>query len=255
MMSVTRCTLVAMSCIDWPASATSREPFCTRSTLLWIKALISRAAEAERWARLRTSLATTAKPRPCSPARAASTAALSARMLVWKAMPSMVPMMSAIWRELVLISSIVATTWAITSPPCVAALLAEAASSLALRADSAVWRTVPVSCSIELAIACRLEAVRSVRWLRSRLLVLMPRLARSQPTALACTPTTTWSMRCTRPSSAFAEGVETLASRRSSRMRPLSSMAETSAPNSWPCRSPCAIFAVIQSSIAVWTTT
>jgi len=40
-------------------------------------------------------LATTAKPRPCSPARAASTAALSARMLVWKAMPSITPMMSA----------------------------------------------------------------------------------------------------------------------------------------------------------------
>jgi len=47
-----------------------------------ISALISRAACALRWARLRTSLATTAKPRPCSPARAASTAALSARMLV-----------------------------------------------------------------------------------------------------------------------------------------------------------------------------
>jgi hypothetical protein len=62
--------------------------------------LISRAASAERWARLRTSLATTAKPRPCSPARAASTAAFSARMLVWKAMPSMVPMMSPMRRLL-----------------------------------------------------------------------------------------------------------------------------------------------------------
>ena len=49
-----------------------------------------------RWARLRTSVATTAKPRPCSPARAASTAALSARILVWKAMPSMTLMMSEI---------------------------------------------------------------------------------------------------------------------------------------------------------------
>ena len=39
-------------------------------------------AAAQRWARLLTSVATTAKPRPCSPARAASTAAFSARMLV-----------------------------------------------------------------------------------------------------------------------------------------------------------------------------
>ena len=54
-------------------------------------------AEALRCARLRTSLATTAKPRPCSPARAASTAALSARILVWKAMPSMTAMMSTIF--------------------------------------------------------------------------------------------------------------------------------------------------------------
>jgi hypothetical protein len=44
---------------------------------------------------VRTSPATTAKPRPCSPARAASTAAFSARMLVWKAMPSITPVMSA----------------------------------------------------------------------------------------------------------------------------------------------------------------
>jgi hypothetical protein len=37
------------------------------------------------------------KPRPCSPARAASTAAFRARILVWKAMPSITPMMSTIF--------------------------------------------------------------------------------------------------------------------------------------------------------------
>ncbi|CSC56713.1 Uncharacterised protein [Vibrio cholerae] len=37
----------------------------------------------------RTSSATTAKPRPCSPARAASIAALSASKLVCSAMPLM----------------------------------------------------------------------------------------------------------------------------------------------------------------------
>jgi hypothetical protein len=48
-----------------------------------------------RWARLRTSSATTANPMPASPARAASTAALRARMLVWKAISSMVLMILA----------------------------------------------------------------------------------------------------------------------------------------------------------------
>ena len=41
---------------------------------------------------------TQANPRPCSPARAASTAALSARILVWNAMPSITEMMSTMRR-------------------------------------------------------------------------------------------------------------------------------------------------------------
>ena len=53
---------------------------------------ISLAALAERWASSRTSWATTAKPLPDSPARAASTPALSARRLVWKAISSMTEM-------------------------------------------------------------------------------------------------------------------------------------------------------------------
>src|SRR5450830_832872 len=57
------------------------------------------------------------KPRPCSPARAASTAAFSARILVWKAMPSMTPMISAILRELSLMPFIVPTTCSTTLPP------------------------------------------------------------------------------------------------------------------------------------------
>ena len=110
MMAVTRSTLDSISRIVAPASATWRAPVSTRSTEAPISDLISLAAPAERCASERTSLATTAKPRPCSPARAASTAAFSARMLVWKAMPSITPMMSAILRELSLISVIVATT-------------------------------------------------------------------------------------------------------------------------------------------------
>ncbi len=94
MMPLTRCTLATTSSMVLPAWVTSRLPaptFCTQSS---IKVLISLAAPAERCASARTSDVTTAKPRPCSPARVASTAAFRARMLVWKAMPSITPMIS-----------------------------------------------------------------------------------------------------------------------------------------------------------------
>jgi hypothetical protein len=84
-------------------------------------------------------------------------------------MPSIVPMMSAIFLLLVWIWSIVVTTWVTTSPPLRATLAAELASWLAVLALSALWRTVPVSCSIELAVCCRLDAVCSVRLDRSAL--------------------------------------------------------------------------------------
>jgi hypothetical protein len=54
------------------------------------------AASAERIARFRTSSATTAKPLPASPARAASTAAFKARRLVWNAISSMTLMILAV---------------------------------------------------------------------------------------------------------------------------------------------------------------
>ena len=66
---------------------------------------------------MRTSEATTAKPRPSSPARAASTAALTASRLVWKAISSIVEMMSAIFAEAVLISSMAAIALATTALP------------------------------------------------------------------------------------------------------------------------------------------
>ncbi|MDT4867485.1 hypothetical protein FQZ97_1023990 [compost metagenome] len=82
-----------------------------------ISSLISLAAPSVRCARLRTSSATTAKPRPCSPARAASTAALSARMLVWNEMLSITWMISPMRLDERLISSMVETTAPMASLP------------------------------------------------------------------------------------------------------------------------------------------
>ena len=64
-----------------------------------MRSLVALAASSDFEARLRTSSATTAKPLPAVPARAASTAAFSARMLVWKAIFSMVAMILPICSE------------------------------------------------------------------------------------------------------------------------------------------------------------
>ena len=177
MMSVTRFTWPTMSCIVAPASSTSFEPDSTFATESPIRPLISLAALALRCARLRTSVATTAKPRPCSPARAASTAAFSARMLVWNAMPSMTLMMSAIFFEDSAIDSMVFTTSPTTAPPFCATADALAASWLACFAFSAFCLTVAVSSSIEEAVSSRLEACSSVRCERSMLPAAISRLA------------------------------------------------------------------------------
>ncbi|MNV30675.1 hypothetical protein D3C71_1219540 [compost metagenome] len=156
-----------MSPMVEPAVTTSRAPSLTLSTLVEINALISRAALALRPARPRTSLATTAKPRPCSPARAASTAAFSARIFVWNAMPSMMPTMSAIFLLLALISSMVLTTSLTTSPPLLATSVAFSARALAWRVLSALAATICASCAMLAAVCCRLLAACSVRMLRS----------------------------------------------------------------------------------------
>src|SRR5258708_4069976 len=72
--SVTFFTLTTISASALPDSSTSLVPSDTLHTESWIRVLISLAASALREARFLTSEATTAKPRPCSPARAASSA-------------------------------------------------------------------------------------------------------------------------------------------------------------------------------------
>ncbi|MNR27606.1 hypothetical protein D3C85_1448860 [compost metagenome] len=110
MMSVTHFTEATTSCIVVPAFSACSAPSATLPTDASINALTSRAACALRCANDRTSPATTAKPLPCSPTLAASTAAFSARMLVWNAIPSMTETISEILRELAEISPIVLTT-------------------------------------------------------------------------------------------------------------------------------------------------
>ena len=73
-----------------PPSSTTRRRWPVSAWISPISAAISPAALWDSSASLRTSSATTAKPRPCSPARAASIAAFSASRLVCSAMPVIV---------------------------------------------------------------------------------------------------------------------------------------------------------------------
>src|SRR5260363_27703 len=81
-----------------------------------------------------TSVATTAKPRPASPARAASIVALSARRLVWPAIvliSSTTSPIRAAALESSLTCSLVRRAWLTASP--------------AIRADSCTWRLISVT--------------------------------------------------------------------------------------------------------------
>ncbi len=168
-ISVTRVTALTISFMVSPASRTCVEPVSMRDTEFSISTLISLAACALRLANVRTSPATTANPRPCSPARAASTAAFSARILVWKAIPSITLVMSTIFSELSAISFMVLTTLSTTRPPLRAVSDAVFARPVACRALSVFCRTVAVNCSMLAAVSSSAEACCSVREERSLL--------------------------------------------------------------------------------------
>ena len=97
------------------------------------------------------------------------TAAFKARILVWKAMPSITLIISAIFCELVEISRIVCTTLSTTLPPRCAVSEALNARWLAWRAFSAFCFTVAVSCSMLAAVSSSEAACCSVREERSLL--------------------------------------------------------------------------------------
>lgn len=70
------------------------------------------------FARFLTSPATTAKPRPASPARAASTAAFNARRLIWYAMAEAVVVEISIVRSLNFCSCVMPLASFVTEKPC-----------------------------------------------------------------------------------------------------------------------------------------
>ncbi|MNT53770.1 hypothetical protein D3C72_1908740 [compost metagenome] len=90
-------TVSTISCIPLSACETSPRPSAILLTEALIMSRISLAEAELLWASVLTSPATTANPRPCSPALAASTAAFSARILVWKAIPSITAIISPIF--------------------------------------------------------------------------------------------------------------------------------------------------------------
>ena len=214
MMAAASATCATTSRMVWPASPTSTLPSPTCCTEVSIRVLISLAAAAERCARLRTSPATTAKPRPCSPARAASTAAFSARILVWKAMPSIRPMMSTMRVAEALMWPMVSPTRPTASPPRPATFEAATTSPSARTALSVLWPAAAAICARLLAVCSRLAAWASVRLARSPLPAAISRVAcsieatlrRTSPT-IALRLTFSWrSASCRRPISSLRPG-------------------------------------------------
>jgi len=120
--------------------------------------LISFAAPAERCASDRTSEATTAKPLPASPARAASIPAFKASRLVWKAISSITPMMWVISVDDLAISRIAATALPAMSLPRSAPFFASDALALACWAPSADLPMVAVISFTAAAVSSKLAA-------------------------------------------------------------------------------------------------
>ena len=175
-----------ISSIVRPAVSTWVDPPAPWRPEVLSSCLISLAAVALRCASERTSPATTAKPLPCSPARAA-TAAFSARMLVWNAMPSITPTMSSMRLESWAISRMVFTASRTACPPRCATSDAVEAIWLAWRAFSALLLTVESSCSMLAAVSSSEAACCSVRLDRSWL----PAAISLDPIWISCTPART----------------------------------------------------------------
>ncbi|MPN24531.1 hypothetical protein SDC9_171930 [bioreactor metagenome] len=123
-----------VSCASLSPSTTSRMERSMSSAVFF-------ADWADCPAKFRTSSATTAKPLPAVPARAASIAAFSARILVCCAISWMVSAIPLIWFELSLIRSIDASSRSIFSCPSPAPAAVFATLSEACLILSVMWLT------------------------------------------------------------------------------------------------------------------
>ncbi len=90
--------------------------------------------------------------------RAASTAAFSARMSVWNAMPSMTAMICSMRHALSSILPIVATARCTVSPTACTCCADSPANFAASAACAWFCLTVPDNASVDAAVCCRLEA-------------------------------------------------------------------------------------------------
>ena len=107
---ITKLAFVAVSSKSSAVCDTNLLPVSTALIAALIKFCVVFDASADFPARLRTSSATTAKPFPDVPARAASTDAFNARILVWNAISSIVLIIPCICPEVFLICSIALTS-------------------------------------------------------------------------------------------------------------------------------------------------
>ena len=163
-------------------------PSSALATLSWMSSVVLCAASALRIARFRTSSATTAKPLPASPARAASTAAFKASRLVWKAISSIVFTILAVWSLETLILSMASESRRMESAPFSVPWRAPSLMCLTSRALAALCSAMEdISCRLE-ATSSRVAACSDVAWARAWL----PELIWSAALATWSAETATW---------------------------------------------------------------
>ena len=172
-------------------SICKRFPACSAtSTEVSDRLPISPAAFWLRSASFLTSEATTAKPLPCSPARAASIAAFSARRLVWRAISSMMDILDAIS---FMADTVLATAW----PLSLASVADLTAIFSVCRELSAFCRMLEDICSIE-ELASSAEAACSLApWDICSEVELSAWLPEVTLSAANFTSVTTWVRFCT----------------------------------------------------------
>ena len=177
----TLCVLALISSIACPAFLAKPTPTSTCVTacsisftasralawISWIICPISTVADVVLSASFLTSSATTANPRPVSPARAASMAAFSANKFVWSAtslitwitfdmfserVPSNVIVAEMLFTVPAILFISAIAPWMII-PPSSACLLDLLESESASRASSPTWLMLTVTCSVDAAMA------------------------------------------------------------------------------------------------------